>query len=115
MLYEVITAQDRVPPALLAGLAAAAAGILAALAGGDGQHAHLLLAGVSGHPVHAPPVTPVGDQRAFIEINQDHLGLLLAVLLLAGWGTAPRRSATDQEGNARASAGSSRREGPARA
>lgn len=95
MLWVVRRTLRRMRPgawaAVLAGAAAAAAALLATVAGGDGQQAHLVVANVSGHPVFAPPFAAVSGQPAFIEVNQDHIGGLFLVLLLAGSDLVPGR------------------------
>ncbi|MFQ5506137.1 MAG: hypothetical protein ACE5F1_15295 [Planctomycetota bacterium] len=72
-------------PALVAFLLAAAFSC-GQLGGGDGQAALLLLPDLAGHPVRHPPF----GLGAYIEVNQDHVGLVTALLLLARprWGPA---------------------------
>ncbi len=77
---------------VLIGLVVAAAFWLAYLGGGDGQGLHLLFAEVTGHPVRELPYAALpGVLKPFIEVNQDHLGVLLVLLALAAPGLGGMR------------------------
>ena len=68
---------------IASGLLVGSAFVLAYYAGADGQGAHLLLPTLSGHPVLGRSFLGMPVGRPFIEVAQDSIGLLYAIVIAA--------------------------------